>query len=846
MISIIKKSLRIKILLILVFILILSFAGLSFSIVKVQTLMLEEMTDTINSKLKKTDLNTQNYFVSLEENLVSSLMLMKEEVTSNVSASTEEAISQEEKQLKDAMNALVKTNATVIADLLASISQTFLMEKMYNQITSFTRALCASDEVIYAFFLDQDGKPVVNYIDYANDQIDKYLDQGEGDSDIDILFKESQKDPEVLIHEKELKFFNIPQGKIVICIAKKAVVKEIKALVERFELYKSENEENISVLMKAQSEETLQFIQEKLKIINHDNSVAIQETGVLLKNAISHVNKNSRKVILVIGAICCFIILIATALLFRYMILSPLKDISDGLKDTAEGEGDLTKRLHVNRTDEIGVLAGWFNAFISRMNNIIVDITENAQTVTAASAEVLSVAEQMSEDAADLSMRSNTVAAATEEMSANMSSVAAASEQSSTNLTIVADSATEMKSTIGEVAQSCSRARQISENAASAVESASGKVTRLGDAARDISKITEAITEIAEQTNLLALNATIEAARAGEAGKGFAVVASEIKNLATQTTEATLDIRNKIAEIQTSTQETINEVSTISGVFTEVNEIVSTIAAAVEEQSAAASEVSDNIQQASLGIVEVNENVAQTSQVSAEIASDIHVVNNVAETMSQKSGQMNLSAQDLSELAYKLRDMISVFKISADNKGKKQNNETHTSDSAPGRNKSATAISKKSVAKSKSTDPKNSQNKIFDLITWGPKLKTGIDEIDAQHKELVRMVNELHRAMKMKAAIEKSGKILDNLAQYTVYHFGHEEKLFQKYQYPESKEHKKIHENLVKTVTDFQKDFKSGKASLSVDLMTFLTDWLKEHIMKCDMKYAPFFKSKGL
>ncbi|MBF0233569.1 MAG: bacteriohemerythrin, partial [Desulfamplus sp.] len=463
-------------------------------------------------------------------------------------------------------------------------------------------------------------------------------------------------------------------------------------------------------------------------------------------------------------------------------------------------------------TDEIGVLAGWFNAFITRMNNIIVDISQNAQTVTAASAEVLSVAEQMSEDADDLSMRANTVAAAAEEMSSNMSSVAAASEQSSTNLSIVAMSANEMKSTLNEVAQSCSRARIISENASASVESATKKVNLLGEAARDISKITEVITEIAAQTNLLALNATIEAARAGEAGKGFAVVANEIKALATQTTKATHDIRNKVGGIQSSTDDTVSEVSNISQVISEVNDIVAAIAAAIEEQSSAATEVSDNIQQASQGIAEVNENVAQTSEVSVDIAKDIHVVHNVAETMSQKSGQMNLSAQDLSDLAYKLRDMISVFKVSTDHLDKKEQEQT----------------------------------KSFDLITWGPKLATGIDEIDKQHKELIRMINELHKAMKQKIGIQQSGAILDGLAEYTVYHFGYEEKLFKKYDYPEYNEHKKIHEKLVATVVAFQKDFKSGKASLSVDLMNFLTQWLKDHIMKCDMKYTPFFKSKGL
>ncbi|MBF0204363.1 MAG: bacteriohemerythrin, partial [Desulfamplus sp.] len=262
-------------------------------------------------------------------------------------------------------------------------------------------------------------------------------------------------------------------------------------------------------------------------------------------------------------------------------------------------------------------------------------------------------------------------------------------------------------------------------------------------------------------------------------------------------------------------------------------------------------------------------------QVSSEISSDIHAVHNVAETMSQKSGQMNLSAQDLSELSLKLRDMISVFKVSTDHLDKKEDNDNNeknykddlkkqtenerTSDLTKS---SATAKASETVKSSKASETVKSSKtsetvkssvkkspeikKSFDLITWSPKFATGIKDIDTQHKELIRMINELHNVMKQKAGIQRSGDILDGLAKYTVYHFAHEEKLFQKHDYPEYKEHKKIHEKLVGTVLAFQKDFKEGKASLSIDLMNFLTQWLKDHIMKCDMKYAPFFKDKGL
>jgi len=370
--------------------------------------------------------------------------------------------------------------------------------------------------------------------------------------------------------------------------------------------------------------------------------------------------------IITLVSILALVFGILIAFVLTRIIIKPIKRVVAALKNISQGDGDLTQRINIDTKDEIGELARWFNSFISRLNNIIVDIGANSETVTASSGELLTISEQMSEDSEDLASRSNAVAAAAEEMSSSMNSVAAASEEASTNLGTVADAAGQMKQTLNEVAHNCEKARAISDNAGIKVKSASERVERLGTSAKDISQVTEVITDIAEQTNLLALNATIEAARAGEAGKGFAVVANEIKGLAAQTAGATLDIKEKIQDIQASTDDTVKDVNQITLVIAEVTEIVSAIAVAIEEQSVSATQVAENIDQASAGIVEVNENVAQSSQVSTEIAQDISKVHDVSQEMTGRSNQMKQSAQDLSELSGKLRNMIGVFKVSVD------------------------------------------------------------------------------------------------------------------------------------------------------------------------------------
>lgn len=368
-------------------------------------------------------------------------------------------------------------------------------------------------------------------------------------------------------------------------------------------------------------------------------------------------------------ALLCVVIFLVFSLSYglKLGVSKPILAVSESLKEIATGEGDLTRRLPVKRMDEIGQLATWFNAFIARLNNIIVDIKDNAKTVASSSSDVLNISEQVTDGVKELLEMSNSVAAASEEMSSNMNSVAAASEQASTNVSMVADSASQMQSTLREVAVNCEKARVISGNATSQVNNASERVVHLGNSAKDISKVTEVITDIAEQTNLLALNATIEAARAGEAGKGFAVVASEIKSLANQTANATHDIREKILGIQDSTSDTVDDVGKISNIISDVNEIIATIAAAIEEQSASATEVAQNIEQASIGISQVNENVAQSSHVASEIARDISGVSNEAQVMSDRSSKIYDNANGLSDLSSKLRDMISIFKVSSKN-----------------------------------------------------------------------------------------------------------------------------------------------------------------------------------
>lgn len=359
-----------------------------------------------------------------------------------------------------------------------------------------------------------------------------------------------------------------------------------------------------------------------------------------------------------------FLLIILPVTLFMALpITRSLTQAINGLKNIAEGEGDLTTRLAATSEDETGELARWINTFIEHLQSLVRDVAKNATGLNAASSELSAVADQLSQGAEHASSKADSVTSVTEEMNARMTSVAAASEQASTNMGAVAAASEEMSMTVQEIAANSEKASGITRNAVTKAKTAREKVDLLGGAANEISKVTEVITEISEQTNLLALNATIEAARAGEAGKGFGVVANEIKVLASQTSDATLAIKRQVEDIQGSTRETVTEIRSISDVIVEVNDIVTTIAASVEEQAATTQEISGNVAQAARGLEEVNANVAETSQASENIAREIGAVHAGSVEVASSSTRVNTSAKELATLSEALTSKVSRFKV---------------------------------------------------------------------------------------------------------------------------------------------------------------------------------------
>ena len=361
--------------------------------------------------------------------------------------------------------------------------------------------------------------------------------------------------------------------------------------------------------------------------------------------------------------IISIVVAVFLALFVSRSITKPLSLAVAGLKEVAQGEADLTRRLSGGGKDEVGELTHWFNKFMENLQSLIKRIIGNTESTAEAARMLLDLASKTTNDVSNLAARSNSVSGSSEELSRSINEVAASVEEYSTNINVVATAAEEMNSSVMEISRNTTRANDMTNDSVDEAKITSEKMRILNQAAQEITKVTEVIHAISAQTNLLALNATIEAASAGEAGKGFAVVAHEIKELARQTSGATNEIQTQIENIQDSCQGAIDQIEKITEIIGEVDSVVSSIAAAVEEQSVTTTEISGNITQASDSINDVSRSVANGSESSNQIAQDVGEVDRLVVEINVMSQNLDESANKLQSSSTELRDLVSRFKV---------------------------------------------------------------------------------------------------------------------------------------------------------------------------------------
>ncbi|WP_369255862.1 methyl-accepting chemotaxis protein [Geodermatophilus amargosae] len=293
---------------------------------------------------------------------------------------------------------------------------------------------------------------------------------------------------------------------------------------------------------------------------------------------------SARTLTLVVVALGLVVSLVLAVLVAR-SVTRPVERIREVLGKVADG--DLRVRAGQTGGGELAEVARSLDATLDSLGGVLVLVRDSAGRLQGASTQLDSAASGIAEFSRAAADQTDAVVASAGEVAASVDTVATGSSQ--------------METAIREIAHNAAEAARVAGQAVDVAETTTRTVGKLGDSSQEIATVVKLINGIAEQTNLLALNATIEAARAGEAGKGFAVVASEVKELAQETARATEDISRRVEAIQGDTAGAVEAISRISAVIGEINDFQATIAAAVEEQTATTNEMNRNVAEAAGG-----------------------------------------------------------------------------------------------------------------------------------------------------------------------------------------------------------------------------------------------------
>ncbi len=349
--------------------------------------------------------------------------------------------------------------------------------------------------------------------------------------------------------------------------------------------------------------------------------------------------------------ICLGVAVLALALswLIQRAIVKPVHEVVFALRDIAEGEGDLTRRLNVDSNDEIGELVSWFNIFVEKIHNVVVQFRDTANDLSSSATELNSQSGSTSQSILSQQKEIEQVESAMREMSETVQGVAN-SIASSANDSEEADKESKTgREVVGETMGAI-------EALASDIESASGVITKLQQDSDTIGSVLDVIRGIADQTNLLALNAAIEAARAGEQGRGFAVVADEVRTLASRTQESTQEIHDMIERLQMGSREAVQvmdkgrsqahasvetaekartSLGAITAAVGTIKDVSRQIASASEEQKTTTDDINGNI-------VNISSAVRKTSEGAQEMSRRAEQLDQLSNDMLSLVGQFKL------------------------------------------------------------------------------------------------------------------------------------------------------------------------------------------------------------